>query len=148
MGYCPQCGQRVEEADSFCFECGTPLDGPGPEKTESLRSVAAAAVFAGIGLLESLVLVLFPEATLEQAAEFGLDEGLSETVLLVTGGFGLVLSLSVIGLCAYYYSEGYVEKRFFWALLVTGFLGLFVAGRLSFVALVGIGLYGLWKRRG
>lgn len=145
MRYCPHCGEQVAEEDSFCFECGTALDGPGPGKGESLRTVGAAAVVSAIGLVESLVFIFFPETILEQAEEFGLEEGLSETFLLVTGGFGLVLALGLIGLSYYYYSEGYVEKRFFWILIIAGFIGFLLASMVSFLVLVVLGVYGLWK---
>lgn len=158
MRYCPQCGQRVEDEDAFCFECGEPLDGGSPgdrhghgsresvqTRAQSPLSVGAAAVVSILGLLESLVLVFFPGALLTQAEEFGLEEELTETVLMITGGIGLVIALGMLGLSYYYYSQGYVDRQFFWVLTIGGVLGFLLASMVSFLILVAVGIYGLWK---
>ncbi len=145
MRYCPKCGTRVEEEDAFCFECGATLDSSGGEsdRTESLTTVYGTVVFAVFGLLESLAFVFSPETFLEQAEEFGVGDGLTAEVLVVTGAIGVLLSLGVAALALYYYNQGFVEKQFFWALIITGVLGILFASMFSFLFIIIIGIYGL-----
>lgn len=143
MRYCPQCGARVSEEDAFCFECGADLDPSEPDQISSLKTAYGAGVLAVIGLFESLFFIFSPESILAQAEEFGLGDGLSAEMLMVTGGFGLFLSLVVGALCYYYYTLGYVDKRFFWTLIITGVLGFLFASMFSFLFVLGIGIYGL-----
>lgn len=145
MRYCPKCGTRVEDEDAFCFECGATLDPSEAQsdQTESLTTVYATVVFAVFGLLESLAFVFSPETFLEQAEEVGLDAGLTPEMLVVTGTIGVLLSLGVTALALYYYNQGFVEKQFFWALIITGVLGLLFASMFSFLFVLIIGIYGL-----
>ncbi len=145
MRYCPKCGTRVEDEDAFCFECGATLDPSEAQsdQTESLTTVYATVVFAVFGLLESLAFVFSPETFIEQAEDVGLDAGLTPEMLVVTGTIGVLLSLGVAALALYYYNQGFVEKQFFWALIITGVLGLLFASMFSFLFVLIIGIYGL-----
>lgn len=145
MRYCPKCGTRVEDEDAFCFECGATLDPSEAQsdQTESLTTVYATVVFAVFGLLESLAFVFSPETFIEQVEDVGLDAGLTPEMLVVTGTIGVLLSLGVAALALYYYNQGFVEKQFFWALIITGVLGLLFASMFSFLFVLIIGIYGL-----
>lgn len=143
MRYCPQCGQQVEERDAFCFECGTQLDGPAGGQQSSLATVWAGGLLGVTGALESLALVLFAGEMVEVAESGGFGGDFSVGLLRVQGGFGLLLSVCVLGVCYYYYSQGYVEKRYFWGLILAGVVGFFFGAALSFLVLLGVGLYGL-----
>lgn len=143
MRYCPECGQEVEPADAFCFECGTELSGSGGDQIHSLRTVWASLVIAVLGIIESAMLLIMPGEIAQQAESFGFGSSFSDSLLMVMGGIGLVISLAVIGLCAYYYSEGYVDKRFFWGIFAAGAIGLLFAGGISFLILIAIGVFGL-----
>lgn len=145
MRYCPQCGQRVEEEDAFCFDCGAQLDG-GYDAQESrgnvtsLGTVWAAGILAIIAVVESLLILLYPQQALEAS---GFEDELSAEVLMITGGFGLLLALSLIGLAAYYYNEGYVEKQFFWGLIGIGLVGFLFGSAFSFLLVLIVGIYGM-----
>lgn len=145
MRYCPQCGQRVEEDDAFCFECGTQLEsGQIPHGVEakptSMGTVWAAGILALIAIIESLGYLLYAEEALEMA---GFGEEISAELIMLSAGFGLLLGLLVIGLTAYYYNEGYVEKQFFWGLIGIGLIGFLFGSALSFLFIVIVGVYGM-----
>lgn len=143
MRYCPQCGQEVEPRDAYCFECGTALGGGHPNTISRLRTVWISLGLAALGVLESAMLLVMPGQIIQQADSFGFGTGLSESMVLAMGAFGLLISLSVGGLCFYYYSEGYVDRRFFWGILGAGVAGLLLAGGISFLLLIAVGIYGL-----
>lgn len=140
LNYCPHCGEEVAERDRYCFECGAELDGGPTGQVRSLRTVAAGAVFAVLAAIENLTVVIYAEEWLELS---GFEDELSVGIMQAMGGFGLLIALGILGLCYYYYQEGYVERRFFVGLLVAGVVGILFAGALSFFVIIAIGAYGL-----
>lgn len=144
MRYCSECGQEVEPADDYCFACGAALDTAVAGRVHSLTTVWVAGALAFFGLLEATMLLFFTDAFLTQAEQFDLGGDLSTGILLVYGAIRLVLGLAVVALCYYYYSLEYVEKRFFWVLVGFGAVGFFLAGSLSFLILLLLGLYGIF----
>lgn len=142
MRYCTECGQEVEPEDDYCFACGAALDTVVAGRVHSLTTVWIAVALAVFGLLEAVALLFFTDAFLAQAEQFDLAGDLSTRILLVYGAIRLILSLAVLALSYYYYSLEYVEKRYFWALVGFGLVGFFLAGSLSLLLLLPLGLYG------
>lgn len=143
MRYCPDCGQEVEPDDAFCFECGAQLEIEETARVSSLGTVWAAGILAIVGLIESLVVVMAPETLLAEAEDVGLAPDLSPEVLMIMGTIGILVSLAVGALSYYYYQQGHVEKRFFWAIVGAGVFGILFAGGFSFFLLIAVGAYGL-----
>lgn len=213
MNSCPHCGERVEEADAFCFECGTKLhdDGGPPDRgadehadrvppgtpreqrdrtagdrrvEHSPRTRTAAqpgergygegdrreyargdpyerptadkaaqvyslttlwiALAAGVlGALENLGVLLFADELADQMAELGFGDEITAQAIAIQGGLGLLVSFAIIGLCVYYYRQGALDRRFYWALIATGVLGFIVGAALSFLVPIVVGAYGL-----
>ncbi|ERH09919.1 MAG: hypothetical protein J07HX64_01684 [halophilic archaeon J07HX64] len=54
-----------------------------------------------------------------------------------------MLALALIGLCVYYYRQGYVSRRFFWTLVGGGVVGILLGNAISFLLLLVVGGYGL-----
>jgi hypothetical protein len=162
MPYCPNCGQEVEEADRFCIQCGTTLEGragggshrahdtDAPPGTMSPRGPGTAefstatlwgpVVVAALGVVQSLYFVLAPDQILAAA---GFGEEFTTDVIIATGVLGLLMAFSVLGLVYYYWNRGHVDRRYFWALVGLGVAGFFLGGGIAFLALVVIGAYGL-----
>lgn len=208
MPTCPHCGERVESADIYCFECGARLDeaddpvergnrptgaptrrtqsaeyepepeyghepadtgsrhtesrrkktgrghatshqtpAPASQRTtvDSLRTLWAAAVAAVVmGLFQLVFIVAADEVAADLAEEFGEDAEIADAlpdIVFGLGVFGLVLAVAILGTCIYYYRRGYVDRRFFWALIIIGGIG--VLANLFFIIIVAIGAYGL-----
>lgn len=144
--YCPQCGEQVREDDSFCFECGTPLEpsDDGGSQTGKLGTLWAAVVVSVLAILENATAVLFPETLAEQSAELlGGETTLSQEVIVATGLIGIGICLAVLVLCYHYYQEESLDRRFFWGLIGGGVVGFFLGSAILFLVLVAIGAYGL-----
>jgi amino acid transporter len=117
-------------------------------KVESFGTLWAAVAAGVLAVLESggtLVLALFYEQTLrEQAADVGVESLPSDmTVFVATSAIGFVLAVVVLGLCGYFYREGYLDRRFYWGLVAAGAGGLLVAGTLTLLLAAIVGAYGL-----
>lgn len=151
MRYCPDCGQQVAETDAYCFECGGQLQRTASEgsRVESMGTVWAGGLLGVLGLFESAILIFAQDMVMETAQDFGVEDELSSGMLSVLGGFGMLLSLCVIGLAVYYHSQGYVDKRYFLGLLAVGLIGLlFAGGGLSQLLMIVVAVYGLgWLLR-
>ena len=202
MHSCPHCGERVEERDVYCFECGTYLGGereqrrpetaqqhtpahtdtpstgeperherprgrhpPGqsrspaerhdtahyptdtaeatPTRITSLTTLWIALAAAIFATLENAGAILFADELAEQAAELGFGDEITSGAIAIQGALGLVVALGVAALCLYYYQQGYLDRRFYWGLILTGVLGFFVGAALSFFVFIIVGAYGL-----
>jgi len=167
MNHCPHCGERVEPRDAYCFECGERLSGrqsgAAPRgrpresgrhqrkksghnrsgRVQSLTTLWVAAGLAALALVESLGAILFADelVALVEDSEFRVE--VSAETIVVSGGVGLVVAIGLSGLCAYYYRQGYVGRRFFWGLIAGGGIGILLGNAISFLILVVVGAYGL-----
>jgi hypothetical protein len=167
MPYCPHCGEEVHEDDRFCIECGEeldrakgtdssygwqsepPSDGVVEPKSSSAVEVTAGRVWvpfavALFGVVQSAVLVVYPDAVLDSFESFDLQADISREILVSAGAFGLVSALALIGLVGYYYREGSLDRRYFWALVGIGIVGFLLGNNLLFLIPLGIGVYGLY----
>lgn len=166
MQYCPNCGHEVEEDDRFCIDCGQNLDGGGGNRSRGPPASQGSAppgaapgvlgplraefgigtlwgpvIVAVLGFLQSLYFVLSPEEVIEVG---GFGEEITTDVIVAIGALGILSALAVVGLVGYYYREGYVDKRYFWGLILLGVVGFFFGGGVTFLVLIGIGAYGLF----
>jgi len=112
-------------------------------QVESLRTLWIAGALAVIALVENVSAVLFADEIVAFVEEQGIIEGLSADTVAVQGGIGAVLALALVGLCYYYYRQGYVDRRFFWTLVGGGVGGLLLGNAISFLLLLVVGAYGL-----
>jgi len=140
--YCPRCGQEVEPEDSFCLECGAELD-PSGGTTSSLRTLWAAVLVAVFATLENVLKLVFADEMVEQAEQSGLGGDVGREALMQVSAIGILVALTVLTVCYYYYREGAVDGRFFWGLVVAGVVGVLLGGTLLILPLIGIGAYGL-----
>lgn len=172
MPYCPECGEEVEETHNFCRNCGRPLDeGTGPSERGTNQTVGPAgpdedSIYAvgtpdrldaggwllwvpiAIGVLALLIsayFAAFPDVILEQAEEVDAAADLNEGSVQLFGIIGVVLSLAVFALAYFYYREGYLDRRYFAAVLGIGLVGVFLAGNPFLIVLIPAGGYGLYK---
>lgn len=167
MPYCPHCGEEVHEDDRFCIECGEELDRerggdssygwqsePPAEGVVEPDSGGGAEVSAGrlwvplfialFGVFQSAVLVIYPDAVLDSFESFNLGTEITRELIVSAGAFGLVSALALIGLVGYYYRQGTLDRRYFWALVGIGVFGFFLGNNLLFLIPLGIGVYGLY----
>jgi predicted nucleic acid-binding Zn ribbon protein len=140
--YCPRCGQEVEPEDSFCLECGAELD-PSGGTTSSPRTLWAAVLVAVFATLENVLKLVFADEMVEQAEQSGLGGDVGREALMQVSAIGILVALTVLTVCYYYYREGAVDGRFFWGLVVAGVVGVLLGGTLLILPLIGIGAYGL-----
>jgi hypothetical protein len=171
MPYCPHCGEEVHEDDRFCIECGTELDrerggessygwqseppADGVVDPESKSSSGQTAeLTAGrlwvpfgvalFGVVQSVVLVIYPDAVLDSFESFDLQADISRELIVSAGAFGLVSALALMGLVGYYYRQGGLDRRYFWGLVGIGIFGFLLGNNLLFLLPLGIGVYGLY----
>lgn len=168
MPYCPHCGEQVQQDDRFCIECGTELDRVGEDSSYGWQSEPpsdavldpesgeTAAVTRGrtwpplvvaiLGVVVGAVIVTSPEMVLDSLESFGIQSGMSVTVVLATGALGLLSSLALGGLVVYYwYVRGHLDRLYFWGLVGIGLFGFFFGSNSLFLIPVGIGAYGLYS---
>lgn len=110
---------------------------------ESLTTLWVATGLAVVGTVENLSAVVFADDIVELVENSGFVDNLSAQTVAIQGGVGVVLSLLVAGLCLYYYRQGYVDRRFFWALVGGGVAGFLFGNAISFLVLIVVGAYGL-----
>ena len=97
-----------------------------------------------MGLFQLVFIFAADEVAADLAGEFGEDAEIVDAlpdIVFGLGIFGLILAVAVLGTCIYYYRRGYVDRRFFWALVIIGGIG--VLANLFFISIVAIGAYGL-----
>jgi ABC-type multidrug transport system permease subunit len=140
--YCPRCGQEVEPEDSFCFECGTELDASGGT-TSSLRTLWATVLVSVLATLENVLKIVYADEMIEQAEQSGVGGEVGREALIQVSAIGVLVALTVLTVCYYYYREGTVDRRFFWGLIVAGVVGVLFGGTLLILPLIGIGAFGL-----
>ena len=112
-------------------------------RVESLTTLWVAAGLSVLALVESLSVIVFADEVVGLVEDSGFGGEVSAETIAVTGGLGLVVALVLVGLCLYYYRQGYVERRFFWGLIVGGGVGLLFGSGISFLVLIVVGGYGL-----
>ena len=112
-------------------------------RVESLTTLWVATGLSVLALVESLSAIVFADEVVEFVEDSGFAGDVSAETIAITGGLGLVIALALVGLCVYYYRQGYVERRFFWGLIVGGGVGLLFGSGLSFLILIVVGGYGL-----
>jgi hypothetical protein len=110
---------------------------------ESLRTLWVAAALGVVAVVENLSAVLFADELVQFVEDSGFVDDLSTDTVVIQGGLGVALSLVVVGLCYYYYRQGYVDRRFFWGLIAGGIAGLLFGNAISFLILIAVGAYGL-----
>lgn len=110
---------------------------------ESLTTVWVAAGLSVVALVESVSAILFADEVVSLVEDSGFGGEVSADVVAIGGGVGAVVALLTGGLCAYFYREGYVDRRFFWGLIAGGVAGLLFGNAFSFLILIGVGAYGL-----
>lgn len=168
MPYCPNCGREVEDDDRFCVRCGTELDfdtstgggrghggQPEPRDVSHLDHQPGAielrtgtlwgpVVVAVLGLIENALLVVFADQAVEALESSGFETEVTADLFFFSGVFGLLVSIVTLGLVYYYYDLGHATRRYFWALIGLGVVGFLIGGGISTLALIGLGVYGLW----
>jgi len=112
-------------------------------QVRSLTTLWVAAGLAGLAVVESLGAIVFADELVSVVEDSGVGVELSADTIVASGGIGLVVALGLAGLCGYYYRQGYVERRFFWGLIVGGGIGVFLGNAISFLILIVVGAYGL-----
>ena len=112
-------------------------------QVESLTTLWIAGALAAVALVENAAAVLFADEIVQFVENQGIIEGLSADTVAVQGGVGAVLALALVGLCVYYYRQGYVNRRFFWTLVGGGVVGILLGNAISFLLLLVVGAYGL-----
>jgi hypothetical protein len=112
-------------------------------RVESLTTLWVATGLAVLALVESLSVIVFADEFVELVADSGFGGDVSAGTIAVSGGIGAVIALGLAGLCLYYYRQGYVERRFFWGLIVGGGAGFLLGAGISFLVLIAVGAYGL-----
>lgn len=110
---------------------------------ESLTTLWIAGVLAVVALIENVSVAIFADEIVGFVEDQGIIEGLSADTVALQGGLGAVLALALIGLCVYYYRQGYVSRRFFWTLVGGGVVGILLGNAISFLLLLVVGGYGL-----
>lgn len=168
MPYCPNCGRDVEDDDRFCVQCGTELDfdtstgdrhSRGGQReprelsqlddrpgTVQLRTgtLWGPIVVAILGLIENALLVVFADQAVEALESSGFEAEVTTDLFLFSGVFGLLVSVVTLGVVYYYYDLGHATRRYFWALIGLGVVGFLIGGGITTLALIGLGVYGLW----
>jgi len=114
-----------------------------PGQVESLTTLWVATGLAALAVLEGLGAVLFADELAEQVQEFGFGGEITAGAIAAQGGLGIAVALAVAALCYYYYRQGYVDRRFFWGLVIAGVGGFFFGSAVSFLLIIGVGAYGL-----
>jgi hypothetical protein len=112
-------------------------------QVESLTTLWIAGALAAVALVENVAAVLFADEIVQFVEDQGIIEGLSADTVALQGGIGAVLALALVGLCVYYYRQGYVDRRFFWTLVGGGVVGILLGNAISFLLLLVVGAYGL-----
>jgi len=112
-------------------------------QVETLTTLWIAGVLAAVALVENVSAVIFADEIVEFVEGQGIIEGLSADTVALQGGVGAVLALALVGLCVYYYRQGYVDRRFFWTLVAGGVGGILLGNAISFLLLIAVGAYGL-----
>ena len=114
-----------------------------PGQVESLTTLWVAAGLAALAVLEGVGAVLFADELAEQVQEFDFGGEITAGAIAAQGGLGIAVALAVAALCYYYYRQGYVDRRFFWGLVIAGVGGFFFGSAVSFLLIIGVGAYGL-----
>ena len=112
---------------------------------ESLTALWVAAGLSVVSLIENIAIIVFAGdiADFVEAEGTSFVGNVSAGDIAVQGGIGLVIAFGAVALCAYYYRQGILDRRFFWALVGVGIGGLLLGGGLSVVLLAAVGAYGL-----
>ena len=139
-GYGQERGEYRQERGEYRQE-GVQHETSG--RVESLTTLWVAAGLSVLALVESLSVIVFADEVVGLVEDSGFGGDVSAETIAVTGGLGLVVALVLVGLCLYYYRQGYVERRFFWGLIVGGGVGLLFGSGISFLVLIVVGGYGL-----
>jgi len=160
--YCIECGtelarDRSGTDSSYGWQSEPPSDGVIEPETQAESAPAppgAATATAGrlwvpfgvalFGVVQSIVLLVYPQTLLDSAESFDLNANLSTDVVVAAGAFGLIASLLLIGLVGYYYREGALDKRYFWGLVGVGVFGVLIGNNILFLVPAAIGGYGLY----
>ncbi len=113
--------------------------------TESLTTLWVAAALSVVSVVENVAIIVFAGdiADFVETEGTSLVDNVSAGDIAVQGGIGLVIAFGAVALCAYYYRQGVLDRRFFWALVGVGIGGLLLGGGLSVVLLAAVGAYGL-----
>lgn len=123
---------------------GHPPGPPVPHPADHKLLLGGVVTVTLLGIVEGITKLAFADVLIEAAEEEGLGgPEITEGILAVSGGLGLLVSVAIIGLTAYYYRERVLPKRYFWVLLGTGAAGLLLVGSLFVTVLALFGIYGL-----